>query len=66
MFMVFFVLLGFLILFDQYLNIGVLFQVSDIHHETFALILFAFAFGIGVGYELKKVRGFPEGNISNE
>jgi hypothetical protein len=42
-------IVGFLVLLDQYLNNGVWFQVSDVHHETFALSLFALAIGILIG-----------------
>ncbi len=49
-----FVFVGFLILFDQYSQIGVWFQVSDLHHETFALSSFALAVGILVGGALRK------------
>jgi len=45
----FFVVVGFLILWEQYINYGVWFQVGDIHHETFALASFALAIGILVG-----------------
>ena len=49
-----FFILGFLILLDQYLNFGVWFQMSDVHHETFALSLFTLAIGILIGSILCK------------
>ncbi len=48
--MLFFIVVGFLILLEQYLNYGVWFQTSDIHHETFALSSFALAIGIFIGF----------------
>ena len=44
-----FLMIGFLILLEQYLNYGVWFQVKDIHHETFALSSFTLAIGILIG-----------------
>ena len=45
-----FFLLGFLILLDQYMRIGIWIQWQDMfHHETFSLTFFAFGFGILVG-----------------
>lgn len=53
--LVFFVA-GFLVLYDQYLRIGVFFEFSQIlHHETLALIFFALAIGILLGLILKKI-----------
>jgi hypothetical protein len=49
-----FLILGFLILFEQYLNYNTWFQIKDIHHETFALSSFAISLGIAIGYKLKK------------
>lgn len=46
--MLFFVI-GFLILFEQYLSNGIWFQRKDIHHETFALSLFTLAIGLLIG-----------------
>ena len=47
---------GFLVLYDQYLRIGVFFEFSQIlHHETLALIFFALAIGILLGLILKKI-----------
>jgi hypothetical protein len=40
---------GFLVLLDQYLRIGVWFQLRDIHHETFAVSAFALAIGVLIG-----------------
>ncbi len=45
---VFFVL-GFLALYDQYLNIGIWFQIEDIHHETFAVAFAALGLGVLIG-----------------
>jgi hypothetical protein len=45
-----FFLLGFLVLLDQYFQIGVWIQWQDLlHHETFAVASFAFGFGILIG-----------------
>ena len=44
-----FLLVGVLILVEQYLNYGVFFQILDIHHETFALASFGIALGILIG-----------------
>ena len=46
--MLFFVV-GFLILLNQYLRIGIWLQLRDLHHETFALSSFALAIGILIG-----------------
>ncbi len=40
---------GFLILFDQYVNFGVWFQIKDIHHETLAFTAFALGIGVVIG-----------------
>ncbi len=45
---------GFLVLNDQYSRIGVWFQMSDLHHETFALAFFALAVGVIIGTLIKK------------
>ena len=45
---VFFVL-AFLILFQQKVTFGVWFQISDVHHETFALASVALGLGIIIG-----------------
>ena len=50
----FFLILGIAILLEQYLNIGVWFQVKDIHHETFAIASFALALGILIGSNYPK------------
>jgi hypothetical protein len=50
----FFVALGIIILLEQYLNFGVWFQLTDIHHETFALSSFALAIGILIGSNFPK------------
>jgi hypothetical protein len=50
----FFFIVGFLILFDQYARIGVWFQMSDLHHETFAISSFSLAIGILIGAIIKK------------
>ena len=39
-----FVIIGILILFQQYVYFGVWFSIDQLHHETFALIFFAMAF----------------------
>ena len=53
--MFFFLVAGFLVLYDQYSRIGVWFQSSQIlHHETFALLFFALAIGVLLGSVLKK------------
>jgi hypothetical protein len=49
----FFFLIGFLVLLDQFLKIGVWFQIRDIHHETLALTAFALAIGISLGSFLR-------------
>jgi hypothetical protein len=46
--MLFFVI-GFLITLDQYFSTGIWFQLTDLHHETFALCSFALAIGILIG-----------------
>jgi hypothetical protein len=45
---VFFVL-AFLILFQQKVTFGVWFQISDLHHETFALASVALGLGVLIG-----------------
>jgi hypothetical protein len=45
---VFFVL-AFLILFQQKITFGVWFQISDLHHETFALASVALGLGVLIG-----------------
>jgi len=50
----FFFVIGIIILLDQYLNIGVWFQLKDLHHETFALSSFALAMGIILGSNFPK------------
>lgn len=44
-----FFLVAFLILFEQYVSFGVWFQVEDLHHETFALMLLALGVGVLIG-----------------
>lgn len=44
-----FVITGFFALFDQYLHIGIWFQIADVHHETLALVSFALAIGFLFG-----------------
>jgi uncharacterized membrane protein HdeD (DUF308 family) len=44
-----FFIVGFLVLFEQYVNFGIWFQTKDIHHETFALSSFTLAIGILIG-----------------
>ncbi len=50
----FFWVLGFLVLYDQYQNLGIWFQFTDLHHETFAIATFALAAGIIIGSSNKK------------
>jgi hypothetical protein len=50
----FFVAASFLILYDQYMKIGIWFQLTDLHHETFAIASFAIALGILIGAIIKK------------
>jgi hypothetical protein len=45
---------SFLILYDQYMKIGIWFQFTDLHHETFAIASFAIAIGILIGAVIKK------------
>jgi hypothetical protein len=52
----FLVVAGFLILYDQYVHIGVWFQISDLHHETFALVAFALAVGTLLGAVIISLR----------
>jgi uncharacterized membrane-anchored protein YhcB (DUF1043 family) len=47
--LLFFLALGFLIIYDNYARVGIWFQLSDLHHETFAMTAFAFAIGILIG-----------------
>jgi len=51
---------GFLILHNQYTQIGVWFQISDLHHETFALFSFALALGMLLGAVILKISGSTE------
>ena len=51
----FFFITGFLILNDQYSKIGVWYQLSDLHHETFAVISFALAIGIFIGAIVQRI-----------
>ena len=51
-----FLLTGILILFDQYVRIGMWFQIVDIHHESFALSFFALAIGTLIGSYLPRKR----------
>jgi hypothetical protein len=48
-FVALFFVLGFLISLDQYIMIGVWFQIEDIHHETFMLSSLAMGLGILIG-----------------
>ena len=49
-----FFIIGVGILFEQYWNYGIWFELNDIHHETFALTSFALAMGIIIGYFVSK------------
>lgn len=53
-----FVVVGFLILYQQYVSFGVFFQIEDIHHETFAIAFIALGIGtlIGAGLTGRKER----------
>jgi hypothetical protein len=44
-----FAIVGFIILFVQYLMVEIWFEVEDLHHETFALSSFNLAIGIFIG-----------------
>ncbi|MHA2407530.1 MAG: hypothetical protein ACXACA_04095 [Candidatus Ranarchaeia archaeon] len=44
-----FFVIDFLIMLDQYLQIGIWFQLKDIHHETFTLSSFTQAIAILIG-----------------
>jgi hypothetical protein len=44
-----FAIVGFIILFVQYLMVEIWFEVEDLHHETFALSSFTLAIGILIG-----------------
>ncbi len=50
----FFFAVGFLILYDNYNRVGIWFQLSDLHHETFAMASVALAIGILIGAKIKK------------
>jgi len=50
----FFLIVGIIILLEQYLSYGVWFQVKDVHHETFAIASFALAVGILIGSNYPK------------
>ena len=45
---------GVIILLEQVLNYGVFFEISDIHHETFAIGFFALALGVLIGTKLSR------------
>ncbi|MCW3985635.1 MAG: hypothetical protein NWE91_04395 [Candidatus Bathyarchaeota archaeon] len=45
--------LGFLILLHQYILHGVLFEIGDIHHETFSIAFFSLGLGILLGTACK-------------
>jgi hypothetical protein len=49
-----FFVVGFLILLEQYLTVGVWFEIKDVHHETLALSLFTLAIGMLIGLSAKK------------
>ena len=55
-FAILFFAVGFIILLDQYVKIGIWFQIGDIHHETLALFSFALAIGIIIGLLLARNR----------
>jgi len=45
----FFFVIAYLILYQQKVTYGVWFQISDLHHETFAIASFAIGLGIIIG-----------------
>ncbi len=45
-----FFILAFLILLHQKLTFGLWFQISDLHHETFAIAAIALGLGVFIGY----------------
>jgi predicted MFS family arabinose efflux permease len=47
-----FLIAGFLVLYQQYVNFGVWFQIEDIHHETIALALFGLGIGTLIGISM--------------
>jgi hypothetical protein len=53
-FALFLLVLGVAILFHQFVNWGIWFQIHDVHHETFALICFSIAAGIYIGKTSEK------------
>ena len=48
--------IGFLILLEQYIVIGVWFEISDVHHETFSVAFFSLGFGILLGLVGRRAR----------
>jgi len=44
--MIIFFIIGLIILLEQYFNYGKFFEVTDIHHETFAIGFFCISLGI--------------------
>ncbi len=42
-------LMGFLVLLEQYMSYGVWFEMGDVHHETFSVAFFSLSFGILLG-----------------
>jgi hypothetical protein len=44
-----FFVIAFLILYQQKVTFGLWFQISDLHHETFAIASFALGLGIIIG-----------------
>jgi len=45
--------IGFLILIHQYIFYGTLFEIADIHHETFSIAFFSFGLGVLLGMAKK-------------
>jgi len=52
-----FLVLAFLILYQQKVTFGVWFQISDLHHETFALASLALGIGVIIGSAITESNG---------
>ena len=53
--LVFFVL-AFLIMYDQKVSFGIWFQITDLHHETFAIASVALGLGVLIGSAITECR----------
>jgi len=53
--LVFFVL-AFLIMYDQKVSFGIWFQITDLHHETFAIASVALGLGVLIGSTITECR----------